>query len=117
MAEFKANCTESASTGVAPFVATKGYLLRMGIEPPMFGPDLQSLTAPARNSREKADQLAEKLAELREYLKLNIAWAQAKQAEYANQDRLLALAFKVDDLVIIDSRHLQTTRPNKSLNL
>jgi transposase InsO family protein len=114
MAEFEANSTVSATTGVAPFVATKGYVPRMGLEPAR--PLSNRLTTPARNEIARADEFAKKLSDLREFLKASIAWAQAKQAEYANQNRLPAPVFQKDDLVMLDTRNIKTTRPNRSLD-
>lgn len=43
-------------------------------------------------------------------------WAQAKQAEYANNDRQPAPSFQVGDQVMLDVRNIRTTRPCKSLD-
>ncbi|KAI1667229.1 rve domain containing protein [Pyrenophora tritici-repentis] len=92
MAEFKANSAINASTGISAFVATKGYEPRSGIE---LAKALDAqLTAPARRDQLNADKFAERLDKLREFLRQQITWAQAKQAEYANNHRLPALEFK-----------------------
>jgi hypothetical protein len=112
MAEFEANSTVSATTGYSPFFATKGYQPRSGIEPakPVTG------TTPAKCEQLRADQLADKLHKLRDELRNSMRWAQAKQAEYANDNRLPAPQFKVNDLVLLDTRNIRTTRPNQSLD-
>ncbi|KAG9385451.1 Asp-protease-2 multi-domain protein [Pyrenophora tritici-repentis] len=50
-------------------------------------------------------------------LRASMQWAQAKQAEYANEGRLPAPAFKVGDQVMLDTRNLRTKRPSASLDL
>ncbi|KAI2477934.1 hypothetical protein Ptr902_10617 [Pyrenophora tritici-repentis] len=72
--------------------------------------------SPARRDQLNADKFAERLDKLREFLRQQITWAQAKQAEYANNHRLPAPEFKVGDRVIVDFRNLRTTRPNQSLD-
>lgn len=37
-------------------------------------------------------------------------------AKYINRKRVPALVFKVEDMVILDSRNIKTTRLNKSLD-
>lgn len=111
-AEFEANDTVSASTGVSPFVVTKGYPPRSGIEPPQ---PTQG-TAPVRRQLMDADKFVARMQEVRTFLRSNIAWAQAKQAEYANTGRLPAPAFREGDRVMLDCRYIRTTRPSHSLD-
>jgi hypothetical protein len=113
MAEFEANSSISATTGMSPFQATKGYAPRSGLEP---APPRDAPTAPARSDQQAADHLAEKINRLREFLRDNIKWAQAKQAEYANAHRLPAPKFRVGDYVMLDSRNIRTTRPSQTLD-
>jgi hypothetical protein len=113
MAEFEANSSISATTGMSPFQATKGYEPRSGLEP---APPRDAPTAPARSDQQAADYLAEKINRLREFLRDNIKWAQAKQAEYANAHRLPAPEFRVGDYVMLDSRNIRTTRPSQTLD-
>ncbi|KAA8616751.1 Chromo domain-containing protein [Pyrenophora tritici-repentis] len=54
---------------------------------------------------------------LQDELRASMQWAQAKQAEYANEGRLPAPAFKVGDQVMLDTRNLRTKRPSASLDL
>jgi hypothetical protein len=53
---------------------------------------------------------------LRKKLRTQLQWAQAKQAQYANNSRLPAPDFRKGNRVIINFRNVQTTRPNHSLN-
>jgi hypothetical protein len=73
-------------------------------------------SGPARQEVLRADQMADRLRHLRDELRLSLQWAQAKQAEYANEDRIPAPQFKVGDEVFLDTRNIRTTRPNKSLD-
>ena len=113
-AEFVANSLPSESTGIAPFLATKGYLPKSGLEPPE---DLPADTTPdARRDIRLADQAAEKIEALRSYLREELTWAQAKQADFANKHRAPAPEIKVGDKVMLDTRNLKTDRPSKSLD-
>ncbi|KAG9379207.1 Asp-protease-2 multi-domain protein [Pyrenophora tritici-repentis] len=68
---------------------------------------------PAGAVRTQVIEQAHKSDELR----ASMQWAQAKQAEYANEGRLPAPAFKVGDQVMLDTRNLRTKRPSASLDL
>ena len=114
-AEFEANDTVSATTGVSPFVATKGYPPKSGHEPPLPLPP--GLPTPARLDIEKVDRFIVNIDKLRQFLRMNMRWAQAKQADYANASRQPAPAFKVGDRVLVDARYIHTTRPSRSLDL
>jgi hypothetical protein len=115
MAEFVANSTVSDSTGVAPFMATKGYIPCDGIGPAL-PLDKHELTTPARLDRQRADQFADHIKRLSEFLRENLQWAQAKQAEYANDKRVPAQVLRVGDRVMLDARNFKTRRPNASLD-
>jgi hypothetical protein len=113
MAEFEANSTVSATTGYSPFFATKGYEPRSGIEPDLPSP---SGTAPAIHEQVRADDFAKRMKDLKEELQASMRWAQAKQAEYANENRMPAPELKVGDKVMLDTRNLRTRRPCPSLD-
>jgi hypothetical protein len=112
MAKFQANSTQSATTGLTPFEATKGHLPRAEYEPAALlqGP------APVKKELAKADRLVTRLERVHEFLRDNIAWAQAKQKEYADRRRLPAPQFRIGDKVWLDARNLRTTRPSRSLD-
>ena len=114
MAEFEANSSRSSSSGIAPFMATKGYLPRSGVEPSTPW----DTTASQRAKRQvmAADEFVEKMEKLRTYLRAELKWAQALQEDHANRHRLPAPEFREGDLVMLDSRNVKTTRPNKSLD-
>lgn len=114
MAEFQANSAVSDSTGMPPFLATKAYMPRSGLEAPEPIPDG---TAPAvRRELRSADKYAEKLEKLKLSLRESLQWAQAKQTDQANRSRHPAPEFKVGDKVFLDGRNIKTTRPNHSLD-
>ena len=114
MAEFEANSDNNASSGVPPFLATKGYIPRSGFEPPT--PWEIDASQRAKREMKSADVFIKKLEDLRQFLREELKWSQAIMAEYANRRRLPASAFKVGDMVMLDSRNIKTTRPNKSLD-
>ena len=113
IAEFEANADPNAS-GLSPFLATKGYVPRSGVEPPT--PWDSTATQRAKNEFKAADSFVMKMQELRKYLREQLLWIQALQAEQANRRRHPAPEFKVGDMVMLDARNIKTTRPNKSLD-
>jgi transposase InsO family protein len=114
MAEFEANSAPNESTKIEPFVATKGYLPRAGVEPPP-PKEPGMLSSDAKREIQKADLFAERMAELRDVLKNNLAWARAKQAEFADKKRLPAPEIRIGDKVFLDGRNIKTQRPNPAL--
>ena len=63
-----------------------------------------------------ADAFIEKMENLRIFLREELKWSQAMIIEYANRRRLPVSAFKVDDIIMLDSRNIKTARLNKSLD-
>ena len=114
MAEFEANSDKNMSSGVAPFLATKGYIPRNGFEPP--APWDTTASQRAKREMKAADAFVQSMDKLRKFLREELKWSQAVMAEYANRKRLPASAFKVGDMVMLDSRNIKTTRPNRSLD-
>ena len=62
------------------------------------------------------EELANQLENLNTYLKSEMVYAQAIQAEQADKDRLPAPAYQVGDKVWLLLRHIQTTRPSSKLD-
>ena len=114
IAEFEVNSAKSSSTNLEPFMATKGYLPRSGLEPPE---PIAAGNAEQRREMRNADNVIEKLEGLREYLRSEIVWARAKQEEFANRHRHPAPEFRVGDMVFLDARYQPTRRENKSLDV
>ena len=114
IAEFEANSVKSASTELEPFMAIKGYLPRSGL-----GPDAPAAIAgdsTQRREMRSADKVIAKLEQLRGYLRDELAWARAKMEHYANVQRHPAPEFRVGDMVMLDARHMRTSRLSQSLD-
>lgn len=114
LAEFEANSDKSTSTGVAPFLLTKGYIPRSGLEP--FTPWDSSITQRARREIQSADAFINKIDRMRHHVKEQLEWSRALQKEQADRRRMPAPEFRVGDMVMLDSRNIKTVRPNKSLD-
>lgn len=114
IAEFEANSDINVSTGLSPFLVTKGYIPRSGVEPPT--PLDPSATQRAKRDIKSADAFVEKIDKMRDYLRDQLKWSQALQKEQADRHRLPAPEFKVGDMVMLDRRNIKTVRPNKSLD-
>ena len=114
IAEFEANSDRNSSSGIAPFLATKGYIPRNGLEPPTPWDD--NSTQRAKREMIGADKFIEKLEDLRRFLREELKWSQTRMEEQANRHRLPAPQFKEGDMVMLDGRNIKTTRPSKSLD-
>lgn len=107
LAEFAANNAINESTQTTPFFANYGYHPRLGFEP--------ALTRDQPAARD-AEELAQKMNAVHEYLRAEICLAQARHEKYANRKRQPARHFLVDDTVWLDARNIKTTRPQKKLD-
>ena len=67
IAEFEANSDKNASSGIAPFLLTKGYVPRSGLEPQ--SPWAGSATQRAKREVIAADDFISKIDKMREYLR------------------------------------------------
>ena len=88
MAEFCYNNTISATTGITPFYANYGYYPRYQINP---NPESKLPTPTILK------EYANNLANLDDYLRSEISWSQAAQAEQADKYRLPAPKLEVGD--------------------
>ena len=104
IAEFEANSDRNDSSGIAPFLATKGYHPRSGLEPPI--PSEESLLPAARKEIKAADWFIKKIEQLRKHLQEELRWSQAIQSEQANRNCQPAPEFKIGDIVMIDTRNI-----------
>ena len=107
MAEFAYNNTVSATIGITPLFALYGQHLRWIIK--------QNPTTKAPTSA-VLEEWANQLENLNTYLKSEMVYAQAIQAEQADKDRLPAPAYQVADEVWLLRRHIQTTRSSSKLD-
>jgi transposase InsO family protein len=115
MAEFVANNSVSASTGVTPFFATRGTHPRMAdvdinVMPPV------ATTGPRRLDEHAAQEFALEMTKLHQHLRQEMARAQLAQSESANQLRRVHPNYDVGDLVYVSTRNWDTTRPTKKLD-
>src|SRR5690606_26740223 len=104
LAEFAYNNAPSATTGVSPFFANKGYHPALNIHPER---DLASSAA---------QEFAVDLASLHEHLRESIAIAQKSYQHYADRKRLPPPDFKVGDRVFVKAAFFRITRPTKKLS-
>ena len=115
-ANFAARNHYSRSIGCSPFYANHGWHPRMGIEPPRDPEDGLPRTARERRQRLNADFNAERMNEIYQELRGQMAYAQAFQEEYANRHRAHAPKRHIGDKVWLDTRNLTTRRPAKKLS-
>lgn len=94
-AQLVANNHANESTGLTPYFVDRGQHPRLGVEPPK---ELDS-PGPTRIQQLEADQLVAKLAAIQDHLQSSLAWAQARQADYANRTRQPAPEYRVGDKV------------------
>ena len=104
LAEFSYNNAPSATTGVSPFFANKGYHLNLTVHPKR---DLSSA---------RAREYAVDLESLYEYLCTEMAAAQQHYQGPADAKRLAPPDFKVGDQVFIKAKYFRSTRPSKKLS-
>jgi hypothetical protein len=104
LAEFAYNNAPSATTGISPFFANKGYHPNITVHPER---DIASA---------RAREFAVDLDELHSQLKSEIAKAQQRYQASADSRRLPAPHFQVGDKVFVKAQFFRTTRPSKKLS-
>ena len=104
LAEFSYNNAPSATTGVSPFFANKGYHPNLAVHPKR---NLSSAWAP---------EYAVNLELLYEYLRTKMAAAQQHYQGPADAKCLAPPDFKVSDQDFIKAKYFQSTRPSKKLS-
>jgi hypothetical protein len=102
--EFAYNNAPSATTGISPFYANKGYHPNIMVHPKH---DLSSA---------RAKEFTVDLDELHQELRTQIAEAQKCYQGPADARRTPALDFKVGDKVYVKAAHFRTTQPSKKLS-
>ena len=103
LAEFAYNNAPSATTGISPFFANKGYHPSIAVHPER---DLAS---------SRARHFVTDLDELHQELRKAITEAQAAYQESADKHRLPPPEFKIGDRVFVKAEFFRTTRPSKKL--
>jgi hypothetical protein len=104
LAEFAYNNAPSATTGVSPFFANKGYHPNISIHPER---DLSSA---------RARDYAIDLDELHQFLREEMSLAQARYQGPADARRKPAPDFKVGEQVFVKAKYFRSTRPSKKLS-
>jgi hypothetical protein len=104
LAEFAYNNAPSATTGISPFFANKGYHPNITVYPER---DIAST---------RALQFAVDLDQLHSELKSEIAKAQQRYQVSADSRRLPAPDFKIGDKAFVKAQFFRTTRPSKKLS-
>ena len=104
LAEFAYNNAPSATTGVSPFFANKGYHPNISVYPER---DMTSA---------RAREYAVDLDSLHQYLCEEMANAQLRYQGPADAKRSPAPDFKVSDQVYVKAKYFRSTRPSKKLS-
>ena len=104
LVEFAYNNAPSATTGVSPFFANKGYHLNLAVHPKR---DLSSV---------QAREYAVDLELLHEFLRIKMAAAQKRYQGHADATRSHPPDFKVGDQVFVKAKYFCSTRPSKKLS-
>src|SRR5882724_2174565 len=102
-AEFAYNNTSQSATMVTPFVANKGFHLKLEVS-------LEPVVSAT------AHQFATDLKELHLYLRDQISCALKQYAVHSASRRLPIPPFKVGDTVWLDAWNIRTTHPSKKLD-
>src|SRR5260370_4137183 len=103
LVEFAYNNAASATTGISPFFANKGYHLRLSM----------NLLAPSSSS--KAQCYVADLDQLHSQLKVSIAEAQEHYQKAADHQWMPSPAFRIDDHVYVKVKFFCTSRPSRKL--
>ena len=104
LTEFAYNNAPSATTGVSPFFANKGYHPNITVHPER---DIAS---------SRARDFAVDLDELQSTLKAEISMAQQHYQKSADIRHFLTPDFKVGNKVFVKAKFFQTTQPSKKLS-
>lgn len=110
LAEFAANNHASETTGMSPFFATYHY-------DPRWTEDLDVIEQDERRDPNVRGARSHAAAnkEVIEHLRNEIARAQLRQQEAANEKRILEPTFNVRDLVWLNGKNIITKRPSHKL--
>jgi len=104
LAEFAFNNSPSATTGVSPFFANKGY-----------HPDI-AVNSDLGLSSSHAQEYTSDLKELHEFLRSEMALAQQRYQGPADAKRSTPPDFKIGDEVYVKAKYFRSTHPSKKLS-
>ncbi|KAL9564024.1 hypothetical protein ACKAV7_011798 [Fusarium commune] len=108
LAEFAVNLLKSETTRMSPFFANYGFNPRMGFKP--------TITVRGTPATRDAEQFAQTMNEILEYLRSESIAAQARYEDQANRHRRPARRYREGDYVWLDARNIKTLRPQKKLD-
>ena len=112
IAEFEANSTKTSSTGIEPFLTTKKYLSRSGLELPT--PVVE--TATQKKEMRNVDKFIAHNETLKKYLRDELKWAQTKMKEQTNRNKHFVSKFRINDMMMLNARHLIIIKSNRKLD-
>ena len=112
MGEFSANINISATTKVPPFLATKGYNLRMSFD----SMDLSADLTREKIANSTARLIANRMEKVWEFMQEEMTKLQAKQVVAANRHCKKPPVYKVGDKVFLLTKNIRTERPSKKLD-
>ena len=104
LAEFSFNNSPSATTGVSPFFANKGY-----------HPDL-TVNSEIGLSSTRAQEYTSDLSELHNFLRSEMALVQKRYQGPTDARRSTLPDFKIGDEVYVKAKYFRSTRPSKKLS-
>jgi transposase InsO family protein len=107
LAEFAANNHVSETTGLSPFFANYGMHPKLNLEPDLRIDNPEEV---------QAQSLTRLLAEIHDFAKAEIAYAQDQQREYADNHRMPAPSYLPGDKVWLNARNLRTNHPSRKLD-
>lgn len=111
IAEFAANQSPSATTGMSPFFLNKGYDPRMSFSAPRQLPG----STRQRIQFGKASSIAISMEDILHKARLAMSLSQKRATEQTDKSRKLC-EYTAGDLVWLSTRHVNTERPSKKLD-
>ena len=112
MEKFSANANVSATTKVPPFLATKGYNLRMSFDLV----DLSANSTKEKIANSMARLIANHMEEVWEFMQEKMTKSQTKQVVTANRHKKKPLVYKIEDMVWLLTRNIKTKKSSKKLD-
>ena len=112
LAEFEINFVKSNSSEVEFFLTTKKYLSRFELE------FLKSITdnSTQRKKMKNVDDFIAHNETIRQYLRDELKWSQAKMKKQINKNKLSTSKIKINDMMMLDFRYFKTIKSNRDLN-
>ena len=104
MVEFAGNNQVSTAAGASPFFATAGRdskIVYNGVDNP---------------DKAQAREVATRMADIHDFLRSHMRYAQAKYIENADAHQLPVPVFQPGDMFFLDTHNMRTTRPPRKLD-